>query len=182
MGLFKKTLSVEEIAKAIAALSEEDKEKVIATLQSTTDEQTSEQNDGTENASATQNECDNALDTATEDTEDGATSDNVADSTDDAEEPAIENADESTEDGTDETNTDDSEEHHDEVIQALTARIEALESRVAEYAEIIGSIADLNSSDGPLGASAQADVGAADDALSEDDKIMRKYNPNWRRG
>ncbi len=181
MGFFKKTPSVEEIAKAIAALSKEDKAKVIAELQSTTDAQ----DNSIEDTPVAENGGDNVpdtADTATEDTEDGANSDDIADSTDDAEKTAAKATDDSAENDADESTADESEEHHDEVIQALTARVEALESRVAEYAEIIGSIADLGNTDTPLGASAQADVGEADDALSEDDRIMLKYNPNWRRG
>lgn len=188
MALFnKKPTTAEEISKAIANLSDEDKKKVFEqSFKDKLDESVGEQEhlDGNEDSQTAKdrvNEHDGEED-AIEERDDAA----ETEAADDADKVAddIKGGEGDEEDGIhdDVDASDEQEEHHEDVIQALTARVEALEARLAEYAEIVKDITNLGNADTPLGASGQADVGEADDALTEDDRIMSKYNPNWRRG
>lgn len=187
MPLFnKKPTTAEEISKAIANLSDEDKKKVFEqSFKDRLDESVVEQEhlDDSKDSQSAKDRVDE------HDGEEMAIEEHDA-----AETEAVDGADDVADDnlggeGNEEDGihddvvvSDDQEEHHEDVMEAMTARVEALEKRVEEFAEIIKDIADLGNADTPLGASGQADVGEADDALTEDDRIMRKYNPNWRRG
>jgi hypothetical protein len=73
-------------------------------------------------------------------------------------------------------------ESQEEVIQALTARIEAMESKLEEYAQIFADISDMKAPNGVFGASETANIEQGDNDLTEDDRIMLNYNSTWRRG
>ena len=175
MGLFKKTMSAEEILKAIESLTDEEKKKVYdGAFGEETEE--AEETDKSETA-VTEESAEETEEPATDPTKkaDEAPTDGAGV----AEEP------ESADDEDDEKEKDDDvddEDHHDDVVAALTARLQALEERVAKFAEIVADITSVTQNDAPLGVSGQANVGDSEDDTSEDDRIMRKYNPNWRRG
>lgn len=74
------------------------------------------------------------------------------------------------------------QESQEEVIQALTARIEAMESKLEEYAQMFADINDMKAPNGVFGASETANIEQGDNYLTEDDRIMLNYNSTWRRG
>lgn len=178
MALFnKKSMTVEEISKAIANLSDEDKKKIYEQfVKDREDDNVSKQEHLDNDGQTAKDSVEEYIDEEQKQDDSDAETDEIT------EEKSSEiAAGESNEEyGT--PNDVVKEEHHDEVIQAMAARLDALEAKVAEYGEIIEAIADLSNADTPIGASAMAAIGEADDALTEDDRIMRNYNPNWRRG
>ena len=183
MGLFNKKATVEkptvdELLKAIAQLSDKEKEKLYTKAFGEVDEPSDR-----ETAEVLAEEtADGETETTevTEETSEG-TDDNEQTETEPEEPAERESGERETNADTDEV-TQNTEERHEDVVATLTARLETLEQTVEEFREIINDIADLSNGDSPLGASAQANIGSADDDMAEDDRIMSAYNPNWRRG
>ena len=183
MGFFsKKPTTVEELTKAIAALSEEDKKKLYEKAFERVDEPSK-----TEAEETTMDETAESVseaEVATEETTEGNDGGEQTDT--EPETPAEEYVEQenSESDTTAETEevTQNTEERHEDVVGAFAARLEAVEQRLTEFVEIMSDFVDLRNDDSPLGAAAQAEVGNGEDELSEDDRIMSNYNPNWRRG
>lgn len=180
MGLFKKpTPTVEELAKSIASLSDEDKKKLLAQAFGQVEETSESESEETttEETADSDTETPNATEETSEDSDNGEQTETEADA------PVDEQVSEQEEPSESEVQTEEvaeqTEERHEEVIAAFTARLEALEQKVAKFAEIVDEIDGLHN-DGPLGVSAQSDFDDSEDDF--DDRIMSAYNPKWRRG
>ncbi|MCH5157473.1 MAG: hypothetical protein J1G02_06340 [Clostridiales bacterium] len=160
MGFFSKKATVEkptvdELIKSIAQLSDEEKEKLYAQAFGEVDEP----NESTDDSEKMETETEVPVEEPVK------------------HKPANGEANEDTEEA--EQNV---EERHEEVVAALTARVEAVEQQLAEFKEIVGDFVALSNNDSPLGVAATPTVGNAEDDLTEDDRIMTSYNPNYRRG
>ena len=186
MAIFgKKRLTVEELIEALNGLSDEDKKEVIAKTTSEDvakaeediadkGEDSQSEQDRVDESVGEQEELDDDKDTQTaEDRVDEAEGEEKA-TEDDADEPVPADDDdvENKEDADDQSNV------HKQ-LEALGARFDAQDEKIAELADRLSHIVDALDSQ-PFGARPQSDDGVAP-SLSTDDMVMRSYNRAYRR-
>lgn len=186
MAIFgKKRLTVEELIEALNGLSDEDKKEVIAKTTSEDvakaeediadkGEDSQSEQDRVDESVGEQEELDDDKDTQTaEDRVDEAEGEDKA-TEDDADEPA-------PTDDDDVENKEDADDQSDvhKQIEALGARFDAQDEKIAELADRLSHIVDALDSQ-PFGARPQSDDGVAP-SLSTDDMVMRSYNRAYRR-
>lgn len=186
MAIFgKKRLTVEELIEALNDLSDEDKKEVIAKTTSEDvakaeediadkGEDSQSEQDRVDESVGEQEELDDDKDTQTaEDRVDEAEGEDKA-TEDDADEPAPTDDD----DVENKEDADDQSDDHKQ-LEALGARFDAQDEKIAELADRLSHIVDALDSQ-PFGARPQSDDGVAP-SLSTDDMVMRSYNPAYRR-
>lgn len=186
MAIFgKKRLTVEELIEALNGLSDEDKKEVIAKTTSEDvakaeediadkGEDSQSEQDRVDESVGEQEELDDDKDTQTaEDRVDEAEGEDKA-AEDDADEPA-------PTDDDDVENKEDADDQSDvhKQLEALGARFDAQDEKIAELADRLSHIVDALDSQ-PFGARPQSDDGVAP-SLSTDDMVMRSYNRAYRR-
>lgn len=186
MAIFgKKRLTVEELIEALNGLSDEDKKEVIAKTTSEDvakaeediadkGEDSQSKQDRVDESVGEQEELDDDKDTQTaEDRVDEAEGEDKA-TEDDADAPV-------PTDDDDVKNKEDADDLLDvhKQLEALGARFDAQDEKIAELADRLSHIVDALDSQ-PFGARPQSDDGVAP-SLSTDDMVMRSYNPAYRR-
>lgn len=186
MAIFgKKRLTVEELIEALNGLSDEDKKEVIAKTTSEDvakakediadkGEDSQSKQDRVDKSVGEQEELDDDKDTQTaKDRVDKAEGEDKA-TKDDA------HAHVPTDDD-DVKNKEDADDQSDvhKQLEALGARFDAQDEKIAELADRLSHIVDALDSQ-PFGARPQSDDGVAP-SLSTDDMVMRSYNPAYRR-
>lgn len=176
MALFgkQKKTTLDELLEAIATLSEDEQKKLHETLGAHIDESVAAQevDSDTEDSQTAKDRIDEAVgEEAYEEEKKGETE--AVEEEQEAEEVEAEVP-------HDEKAEQDAEHNQNEVIEALEARLMAVEAKLNEFAEMLSDIADMESTE--VGASATANIEQEVDDLSEDDRIMQRYNPSWRRG
>lgn len=186
MAIFgKKRLTVEELIEALNGLSDEDKKEVIAKTTSEDvakaeediadkGEDSQSEQDRVDESVGEQEELDDDKDTQTaEDRVDEAEGEDKA-TEDDADEPV-------PTDDDDVENKEDADDQSDvhKQLEALGARFDAQDEKIAELADRLSHIVDALDSQ-PFGARPQSDDGVAP-SLSTDDMVMRSYNRAYRR-
>lgn len=172
MAIFEKKLKkmeVDEIAELIKTLPDDDLNKLLDLLQVTTEDTEEEAEEP-------------ATEDSDEETEEAEASENAEDNSDEEtpQEEAEEAESEAEEDEETPETTDEAEEQRDaqEIIDALTARIETQDEVIANLTERIDNIvAQLD--DKPFGGKGKAKPDADDNA--SDDAIMRSYNRSYRK-
>lgn len=164
MALFgKRQMTVDDILKAIGTLSEEEKAKVKDVLVEKEETVETPENGGESVESET-------VETETSETE-PEQSEETTEETEQVEETPE----------TDETETEETAEevtveengNKDEVIEALTMRLDELDEKYAKVMEILNTL--YTGTDDNVGARATDEPVDTDDYASEDDKIMRKF-------
>lgn len=142
MGLFSKKISLEEIKKAVADLSEEEKAELTALLNP--EEEATETETPAETVEETTEEATEATETPAEETEE-ATAEETETETDAAPEAEAEpEAQPEAEAEADETTQDDTaEENAAQIIESLTGRVNDLEAKLADYSAQIDSLVEL---------------------------------------
>lgn len=186
MAIFgKKRLTVEELIEALNGLSDEDKKEVIAKTTSEDvakaeediadkGEDSQSEQDRVDESVGEQEELDDDKDTKTaEDRVDEAEGEDKA-TEDDADAPV-------PTDDDDVKNKEDADDQSDvhKQLEALGARFDAQDEKIAELADRLSHIVDALDSQ-PFGARPQSDDGVAP-SLSTDDMVMRSYNRAYRR-
>lgn len=186
MAIFgKKRLTVEELIEALNGLSDEDKKEVIAKTTSEDvakaeediadkGEDSQSEQDRVDESVGEQEELDDDKDTQTaEDRVDEAEGEDNA-TEDDADAPV-------PTDDDDVKNKEDADDQSDvhKQLEALGARFDAQDEKIAELADRLSHIVDALDSQ-PFGARPQSDDGVAP-SLSTDDMVMRSYNRAYRR-
>lgn len=186
MAIFgKKRLTVEELIEALNGLSDEDKKEVIAKTTSEDvakaeediadkGEDSQSEQDRVDESVGEQEELDDDKDTQTaKDRVDEAEGEDKA-TEDDADAPA-------PTDDDDVENKEDADDQSDvhKQLEALGARFDAQDEKIAELADRLSHIVDALDSQ-PFGARPQSDDGVAP-SLSTDDMVMRSYNRAYRR-
>lgn len=186
MAIFgKKRLTVEELIEALNGLSDEDKKEVIAKTTSEDvakaeediadkGEDSQSEQDRVDESVGEQEELDDDKDTQTaEDRVDEAEGEDKA-TEDDADAPV-------PTDDDDVKNKEDADDQLDvhKQLEALGARFDAQDEKIAELADRLSHIVDALDSQ-PFGARPQSDDGVAP-SLSTDDMVMRSYNRAYRR-
>ena len=186
MAIFrKKRLTVEELIEALNGLSDEDKKEVIAKTTSEDvakaeediadkGEDSQSEQDRVDESVGEQEELDDDKDTQTaEDRVDEAEGEDKA-TEDDADAPV-------PTDDDDVKNKEDADDQSDvhKQLEALGARFDAQDEKIAELADRLSHIVDALDSQ-PFGARPQSDDGVAP-SLSTDDMVMRSYNRAYRR-
>lgn len=186
MAIFgKKRLTVEELIEALNGLSDEDKKEVIAKTTSEDvakaeediadkGEDSQSEQDRVDESVGEQEELDDDKDTQTaEDRVDEAEGEDKA-TEDDADAPV-------PTDDDDVENKEDADDQADvhKQLEALGARFDAQDEKIAELADRLSHIVDALDSQ-PFGARPQSDDGVAP-SLSTDDMVMRSYNRAYRR-
>ncbi len=186
MAIFgKKRLTVEELIEALNGLSDEDKKEVIAKTTSEDvakaeediadkGEDSQSEQDRVDESVGEQEELDDDKDTQTaEDRVDEAEGEDKA-TEDDADAPV-------PTDDDDVENKEDADDQSDvhKQLEALGARFDAQDEKIAELADRLSHIVDALDSQ-PFGARPQSDDGVAP-SLSTDDMVMRSYNRAYRR-
>ena len=186
MAIFgKKRLTVEELIEALNGLSDEDKKEVIAKTTSEDvakaeediadkGEDSQSEQDRVDESVGEQEELDDDKDTQTaEDRVDEAEGEDKA-TEDDADAPV-------PTDDDDVKNKEDADDQSDvhKQLEALGARFDAQDEKIAELADRLSHIVDALDSQ-PFGARPQSDDGVAP-SLSTDDMAMRSYNRAYRR-
>lgn len=186
MAIFgKKRLTVEELIEALNGLSDEDKKEVIA--KTTSEDVAKAEEDIADKGEDSQSEQDRVDESVgeQEELEDDKDTQTAEDRVDEAE-----GEDKATEDDADApvpTDDDDVENKEDaddqsdvhKQIEALGARFDAQDEKIAELADRLSHIVDALDSQ-PFGARPQSDDGVAP-SLSTDDMVMRSYNRAYRR-
>lgn len=186
MAIFgKKRLTVEELIEALNGLSDEDKKEVIA--KTTSEDVAKAEEDIADKGEDSQSEQDRVDESVGEQEEldDDKDTQTAKDRVDEAE-----GEDKTTEDDTDApvpTDDDDVENKEDaddqsdvhKQLEALGARFDAQDEKIAELADRLSHIVDALDSQ-PFGARPQSDDGVAP-SLSTDDMVMRSYNRAYRR-
>lgn len=181
----KKRLTVEELIEALNGLSDEDKKEVIAKTTSEDvakaeediadkGEDSQSEQDRVDESVGEQEELDDDKDTQTaEDRVDEAEGEDKA-TEDDADAPV-------PTDDDDVKNKEDADDQSDvhKQLEALGARFDAQDEKIAELADRLSHIVDALDSQ-PFGARPQSDDGVAP-SLSTDDMVMRSYNRAYRR-
>lgn len=163
MAIFgKKRLTVEELIEALNGFSDEDKKEVIA--KTTSEDVAKAEEDIADKGEDSQSEQDR-VDEA--EGEDKATEDDA-----DAPVPTDDDDVENKEDADDQSDV------HKQ-LEALGARFDAQDEKIAELADRLSHIVDALDSQ-PFGARPQSDDGVAP-SLSTDDMVMRSYNRAYRR-
>lgn len=186
MAIFgKKRLTVEELIEALNGLSDEDKKEVIAKTTSEDvakaeediadkGEDSQSEQDRVDESVGEQEELDDDKDTQTAaDRVDEAEGEDKA-TEDDADAPAPTDAD----DVKNKEDADDQSDVHKQ-LEALGARFDAQDEKIAELADRLSHIVDALDSQ-PFGARPQSDDSVAP-SLSTEDMVMRSYNPAYRR-
>lgn len=186
MAIFgKKRLTVEELIEALNGLSDEDKKEVIAKTTSEDvakaeediadkGEDSQSEQDRVDESVGEQEELDDDKDTQTaKDRVDEAEGEDKA-TEDDADAPA-------PTDDDDVENKEDADDQSDvhKQLEALGARFDAQDEKIAELADRLSHIVDALDSQ-PFGARPQSDDGVAP-SLSTEDMVMRSYNRAYRR-
>lgn len=186
MAIFgKKRLTVEELIEALNGLSDEDKKEVIAKTTSEDvakaeediadkGEDSQSEQDRVDESVGEQEELDDDKDTQTaEDRVDEAEGEDKA-TEDDADAPV-------PTDDDDVKNKEDADDQSDvhKQLEALGARFDAQDEKIAELADRLSHIVDALDSQ-PFGTRPQSDDGVAP-SLSTDDMVMRSYNRAYRR-
>lgn len=186
MAIFgKKRLTVEELIEALNGLSDEDKKEVIAKTTSEDvakaeediadkGEDSQSEQDRVDESVGEQEELDDDKDTQiAEDRVDEAEGEDKA-TEDDADAPV-------PTDDDDVKNKEDADDQSDvhKQLEALGARFDAQDEKIAELADRLSHIVDALDSQ-PFGARPQSDDGVAP-SLSTDDMVMRSYNRAYRR-
>ena len=186
MAIFgKKRLTVEELIEALNGLSDEDKKEVIAKTTSEDvakaeediadkGEDSQSEQDRVDESVGEQEELDDDKDTQTaEDRVDEAEGEDKA-TEDDVDAPV-------PTDDDDVKNKEDADDQSDvhKQLEALGARFDAQDEKIAELADRLSHIVDALDSQ-PFGARPQSDDGVAP-SLSTDDMVMRSYNRAYRR-
>lgn len=186
MAIFgKKRLTVEELIEALNGLSDEDKKEVIAKTTSEDvakaeediadkGEDSQSEQDRVDESVGEQEELDDDKDTQTaEDRVDEAEGEDKA-TEDDADAPV-------PTDDDDVKNKEDADDQSDvhKQLEALGARFDAQDEKIAELADRLSHIVDALDSQ-PFGARPQSDDCVAP-SLSTDDMVMRSYNRAYRR-
>lgn len=186
MAIFgKKRLTVKELIEALNGLSDEDKKEVIAKTTSEDvakaeediadkGEDSQSEQDRVDESVGEQEELDDDKDTQTaEDRVDEAEGEDKA-TEDDADAPV-------PTDDDDVKNKEDADDQSDvhKQLEALGARFDAQDEKIAELADRLSHIVDALDSQ-PFGARPQSDDGVAP-SLSTDDMVMRSYNRAYRR-
>lgn len=186
MAIFgKKRLTVEELIEALNGLSDEDKKEVIAKTTSEDvakaeedisdkGEDSQSEQDRVDESVGEQEELDDDKDTQTaEDRVDEAEGEDKA-TEDDADAPV-------PTDDDDVENKEDADDQSDvhKQLEALGARFDAQDEKIAELADRLSHIVDALDSQ-PFGARPQSDDSVAP-SLSTEDMVMRSYNPAYRR-
>lgn len=186
MAIFgKKRLTVEELIEALNGLSDEDKKEVIA--KTTSEDVAKAEEDIADKGEDSQSEQDRVDESVGEQEEldDDKDTQTAKDRVDEAE-----GEDKATEDDADApvpTDDDDVENKEDaddqsdvhKQLEALGARFDAQDEKIAELADRLSHIIDALDSQ-PFGARPQSDDGVAP-SLSTDDMVMRSYNRAYRR-
>lgn len=186
MAIFgKKRLTVEELIEALNGLSDEDKKEVIA--KTTSEDVAKAEEDIADKGEDSQSEQDRVDESVGEQEEldDDKDTQTAKDRVDEAE-----GEDKATEDDADApvpTDDDDVENKEDaddqsdvhKQLEALGARFDAQDEKIAELADRLSHIVDALDSQ-PFGARPQSDDGVAP-SLSTDDMVMRSYNRAYRR-
>nr|DAI57259.1 MAG TPA: hypothetical protein [Caudoviricetes sp.] len=186
MAIFgKKRLTVEELIEALNGLSDEDKKEVIA--KTTSEDVAKAEEDIADKGEDSQSEQDRVDESVGEQEEldDDKDTQTAKDRVDEAE-----GEDKATEDDADApvpTDDDDVENKEDaddqsdvhKQLEALGARFDAQDEKIAELADRLSHIVDSLDSQ-PFGARPQSDDGVAP-SLSTDDMVMRSYNRAYRR-
>lgn len=186
MAIFgKKRLTVKELIEALNGLSDEDKKEVIAKTTSEDvakaeediadkGEDSQSEQDRVDESVGEQEELDDDKDTQTaEDRVDEAEGEDKA-TEDDADAPVLTDDD----DVKNKEDADDQSDVHKQ-LEALGARFDAQDEKIAELADRLSHIVDALDSQ-PFGARPQSDDGVAP-SLSTDDMVMRSYNRAYRR-
>ena len=186
MAIFgKKRLTVEELIEALNGLSDEDKKEVIAKTTSEDvakaeediadkGEDSQSEQDRVDESVGEQEELDDDKDTQTaEDRVDEAEGEDKA-TEDDVDAPV-------PTDDDDVKNKEDADDQSDvhKQLEALGARFDAQDEKIAELADRLSHIVDALDSQ-PFGARPQSDDGVAP-SLTTDDMVMRSYNRAYRR-
>ena len=190
MAIFgRKKLTVEELIEALNALSDDDKKKVIA--QSTSEDDSEAKEDVADKGDDSQSEQDRVDESVgeqekldgDEDTQDAKDrvdesegEDKVIDET--ATDDATPTDEQIPDDAKDKEESDDKGDLYKQ-IEALGARFDAQDEKIAELSERLSHLTDALDSQ-PFGARPQADDSDAP-TLSTEDQIMRSYNPAYRR-
>ena len=186
MAIFgKKRLTVEELIEALNGLSDEDKKEVIA--KTTSEDVAKAEEDIADKGEDSQSEQDRVDESVgeQEELEDDKDTQTAEDRVDEAE--GEDKATEDDADATVPTDDDDVENKEDaddllgvhKQLEALGARFDAQDEKIAELADRLSHIVDALDSQ-PFGARPQSDDGVAP-SLSTDDMVMRSYNPAYRR-
>lgn len=186
MAIFgKKRLTVKELIEALNGLSDEDKKEVIAKTTSEDvakaeediadkGEDSQSEQDRVDESVGEQEELDDDKDTQTaEDRVDEAEGEDKA-TEDDADAPV-------PTDDDDVKNKEDADDQSDvhKQLEALGARFDAQDEKIAELADRLSHIVDALDNQ-PFGARPQSDDGVAP-SLSTEDMVMRSYNRAYRR-
>ena len=146
MGLFSKKISLEEIKKAVADLSEEEKAELTALLNP--EEEATETETPAETVEETTEEATEETETPAEETEE-ATAEETETETEaapeaEAEPEAQPEAQPEAEAEADETTQDDTaEENAAQIIESLTGRVNDLEAKLSDYSAQIDSLVEL---------------------------------------
>lgn len=186
MAIFgKKRLTVEELIEALNGLSDEDKKEVIA--KTTSEDVAKAEEDIADKGEDSQSEQDRVDESVGEQEEldDDKDTQTAKDRVDEAE-----GEDKATEDDADAhvptddddvKNKEDADDQSDvhKQLEALGARFDAQDEKIAELADRLSHIVDALDSQ-PFGARPQSDDGIAP-SLSTDDMVMRSYNRAYRR-
>lgn len=143
MALFKRHLTLDNLLKAIAALSPEDKEKVRAAINKDADEPAPDEDDtGTDEETPTGSDepSSSSDETAPEEAEekgDDVGNDDHPETAEPAETDAPEDIESEAEEAQDETTQDEeADEHGAEILKALTDRVIALEEKMQTLTEL----------------------------------------------
>lgn len=140
MGLFSKKISLEEIKKAVADLSEEEKAELTALLNP--EEEATETETPAETVEETTEEATEATETPAEETEEATAEETETEAAPEAE--AEPEAQPEAEAEADETTQDDTaEENAAQIIESLTGRVNDLEAKLADYSAQIDSLVEL---------------------------------------
>lgn len=186
MAIFgKKRLTVEELIEALNGLSDEDKKEVIA--KTTSEDVAKAEEDIADKGEDSQSEQDRVDESVGEQEEldDDKDTQTAKDRVDEAE-----GEDKTTEDDadapvpTDDDDVKNKEDADDQLdvhkqLEALGARFDAQDEKIAELADRLSHIVDALDSQ-PFGARPQSDDGVAP-SLSTEDMVMRSYNRAYRR-
>lgn len=184
MAIFgKKRLTVEELIEALNGLSDEDKKEVIA--KTTSEDVAKAEEDIADKGEDSQSEQDRVDESVGEQEEldDDKDTQTAEDRVDEAEgeDKALEDDAPVPTDADDVENKEDADDQSDvhKQLEALGARFDAQDEKIAELADRLSHIVDALDSQ-PFGARPQSDDSVAP-SLSTEDMVMRSYNPAYRR-
>lgn len=186
MAIFgKKRLTVEELIEALNGLSDEDKKEVIA--KTTSEDVAKAEEDIADKGEDSQSEQDRVDESVGEqeeldDDKDTQTAEDRVDEAEDEDKATEDDADAPVPtDDDDVKNKEDADDQSDvhKQLEALGARFDAQDEKIAELADRLSHIVDALDSQ-PFGARPQSDDGVAP-SLSTDDMVMRSYNRAYRR-